>query len=275
VSERPLPSQRGRPLVIGHRGAKAYLPENTLPAYALAIEQGADMLEIDLHRSRDGAIPIVHDEGLEEIGREGEVKDVSLDELRELASEALRNAPPLETPLGGSGGRVQIRQPSSAPEFDGVPILEQVLDRFGDEIPFNLEIKTAKGGIPYEGLQQMALDQVVTRGLLADTVFSSFWDPVLNELRGRSPDARLAVLVSPRAPERIFERARSLGAEAVNPYFLLANEDLVSRAHGEGLAVYVYTVDDPEEMKRLLDLGVDGIFSNRPDVLRRVVDSRV
>jgi len=275
MTQRPLPSELGRPLVIGHRGAKAYLPENTLPAYALAIAQGADMLEIDLHRSRDGAVPIVHDEGLEEIGGDGEVKDVSLEELRALASEAARHAPPFATPRGAPTSRVNISQSSGPEDFGGVPILEQVLDRFGDEIPFNLEIKTARGGVPYPGLQRRALDQVVSRGLLAQTLFSSFWDPVLSELRESSAESRLAVLVSPRAPERLFERARAVGVEAVNPYFLMANEELINRAHGEGLAVYVYTVDDEEEMKRLLDLGVDGIFSNRPDVLREVVDSRL
>ena len=157
---RPLPTQEGRPLVIAHRGAKAYRPENTIPAYALAVEQGADMIEIDLHRSSDGAIPIVHDEGLEELGREGEVADVTLEELRSISDAA----PPPEGPITERGT---------------IPILEAVLDRFGETIPFNLEIKMRKGGLPYEGLQAQALAEVERRGLVEQTLFSSFSDALV------------------------------------------------------------------------------------------------
>ena len=103
-------------------------------------------------------------------------------------------------------------------------------------------------------------------------MFSSFSDPVLAELRSFSPYARLALLLDPRFAERIFERAAAVGAEAVNPHFSMLTAELVDEAHSRGLAVYVYTVDDPQQMRSLFDLGVDGIFSNAPDVLREVVD---
>ena len=84
---------------------------------------------------------------------------------------------------------------------------------------------------------------------------------------------RLGVLVDPRRAEKIFERAEAVGAEAVNPHDVLATRELIESAHERGLAVYVYTVDDPDRMRELLELGVDGIFSNYPDRLREVVDS--
>jgi glycerophosphoryl diester phosphodiesterase len=255
MTKRALPSEQGRPLVIGHRGAKAYLPENTLPAYALALEQGADMLEIDLHRSSDGEIPIRHDEGLEALGCDGGVGELSLTELRRLSD------------------RDGAEAAAEDALYPGIPTLEQVLDAFGAQVPFNLEIKTRGSGAAYAGLQAEALRHVVDRGLLGETLFSSFSDEVLDELRRLEPSARLGVLVHPRHPERIFERAEAVGAEAVNPHFLLATKELVADAHSHGLAVYVYTVDDEAQMRRLLDIGVDGIFSNCPDVLRSVVDS--
>jgi glycerophosphoryl diester phosphodiesterase len=236
--------------VIAHRGAAAYRPENTFSAYELAVEQGADMIEIDLHRTRDGAVVVAHDEGLERIGGEGEIAHATLEEVRAL--DAGKDHPA----RGGAPHRV--------------PVLEEVLDRFGRSLPFNLEIKTATQGA-YGGIEAEALEQVEARGLLDRMLFSSFSDAVLRELRGLSRDARIAVLVSPGAPGGSIERARAVCAEAINPHHLLVTRRLVEEAHAEGLAVYPYTADDGEEMSRLLTLGVDGIFSNCPDRLRAVV----
>lgn len=232
-----------RPLVIAHRGASAYRPENTLPAYRLAVEQRADMIEIDLHRTRDGAVVITHDAELADLGGEGEIADRSLAEVEALDA--------------GAGERV--------------PTLEAVLDGFGERIAFNLEIKRGAGG-PYAGLEAAALDAVVKRGLLGRTLFSSFYDPVLAEVRRLAPEARIGFLVSPRYPQRALERAAAVGAEALHPEASLVGAGLVDAAHAAGLAVYVYTVDDAAEMERLLRLGVDGLFSNVPDRLRAVVD---
>jgi len=237
---RPRPD---RPLVIAHRGASAYRPENTFPAYELAVTQAADMIEIDLHRSRDGAIVVAHDAELERLGGHGEIGAATLQQLRDLDA--------------GGGARI--------------PTLDEVLDTFGARIPFNLELKQAGHG-PYPGLPALAVEGVTRRGLLDRMLFSSFHDPVLEELRGHSSEARIALLISRRGPELWQERARALGAEAVNPELPLVDREFVERAHGEGLAVYAFTVDPPDEMRRLLDLGVDGLFTNVPDRMRRVLD---
>jgi glycerophosphoryl diester phosphodiesterase len=231
-----------RPLVIAHRGASGQLAENTLPAYELAIEQRADMIEIDLHRTRDGATVIAHDEELSGLGGKGEIAAATLAEVRALDA--------------GGGERV--------------PTLDEVLDRFGERIPFNLELKRGSSAT-YEGLERAALDAVRERGLLEQTLFSSFFDPVLERLRALAPEARLARLFSPRDPERPLERARAVGAEAINPWRGLLQPELIEAAHAEGLAVYVFTVDEEQEMRSLLDLGVDGIFTNFPDRLRALL----
>jgi glycerophosphoryl diester phosphodiesterase len=254
TTKRPVPSEEGYRVVIAHRGAKAYKPENTIAAFELGVAQGADMLETDLHLSRDTKIPISHDATLERFEREGELSDLTLEELREVSRRSFD--------ARGSGE-----------QYEPIPTLEEVLDRFGEQIPINLEIKTDASGRAYPGLQRMVFDEVVERGLLGKTLFSSFSDDALRELRGFSEEVRLAVLVDPRAPEGIFGRAAAVSAEAVNPHFVNASADLVQEAHRIGLAVYVYTVDDPEQMGELFDRGVDGIFSNAPDVLRAVADS--
>ncbi len=111
------------------------------------------------------------------------------------------------------------------------------------------------------------------RGIAGRTLFSSFYDPVLARLREAAPEARIGLLISRRYPVRIVERARALGAEAIHPEAPLVDAALVDAAHEAGLAVYVFTVDDPPEMRRLLSLGVDGLFTNHPDRMRALVDA--
>jgi glycerophosphoryl diester phosphodiesterase len=238
-------SRPADPIVIAHRGASGELPENTLPAYELALAQGSDMIEIDLHTTRDGAIVVTHDANLEDLGGRGEVADATLEEIRR---------------LDAGGGRA-------------VPTLEEVLDRFGGRIPFNLELKRSSRG-EYPGMEAAAVEEVARRGVLEQTLFSSFYDPVLEALREVSPEVRVAVLVSRHVPEGAMERARRVGAEALNPERSLVTRELVAAAHGGGMAVYAFTADDPLEMHRLLDLGVDGLFTNHPRRMRDVLASR-
>jgi glycerophosphoryl diester phosphodiesterase len=231
-----------RPLVIAHRGASGQRPENTLAAYSLAVEQKADCIEIDLHLTRDGQIVVTHDEGLAGLGGQGEIADATLAEVRR---------------LDAGGG-------------EPVPTLDEVLDGFGPRIPFNLELKQSTRG-PYEGLEAKTLRAVRERALLGETLFSSFYDPVLRKLREQSDDARLALLISRRFPDRWPERARRLGASALNPEDALVDRAMIEEAHAAELAVYVYTVDDPRRMATLLEWGVDGLFTNHPDRMRALV----
>lgn len=231
-----------KPLVIAHRGASAHRPENTLPAFEMAVAQRADMIETDLHRTRDGAIVITHDEDLSGLGGRGEIAGATLAEIRA---------------LDAGGGEL-------------VPTLDEILDRFGPRIAFNLELKRATDA-DYDGLEAQALDAVKARGLLGRTLWSSFYDTVLARLRALAPDARVGLLISSRYPIRILERARELGAEAIHPEASVVSEALVDDAHAAGLGVYVFTVDDPDEMQRLLALGVDGLFTNHPDRMRALV----
>jgi glycerophosphoryl diester phosphodiesterase len=122
-------------------------------------------------------------------------------------------------------------------------------------------------------MEAATVEEVAGRGLLEETLFSSFFDPVLRTLREVSPEARIALLLSPKLPQGAIERARKLGAEALNPERTVVNRELVEEAHAEGLAVYVFTVDDVAEMHRLLDLGVDGLFTNHPKRLRALLSS--
>lgn len=219
---------------IAHRGASVDRPENTLPAFELAVEQGADMIETDLHLLRDGVVALYHDDDVG--GRP--VGAHSLAELRAVLPDA--------------------------------PTLEATLDSLGQRIAWNLEIKAPRSG-PYEGLEARVLGEVRKRGILARTLFSSFSDAVLRRLRELEPEARLGTLVSARFPDGILARAASVGAEAVHLDLRLATLERVREAHGAGYQVNVWTVDALEDQKRLIGYGVDGIFTNLPARLRELL----
>ncbi len=218
-------------LVIAHRGASLDAPENTLEAFDLAVEQGADMIETDLHLSKDGAVPLLHDSELDG----APVGSFTLAALRE-------KIPDLTT-------------------------LEETLDRLGDRVAFNLELKSLPK-YEYEGIEKRVLDEVRRRGLLERTLFSCFYDPVLERVRALDPAARFGLLVSRRSQLAIAERAARLGAEAVHSERAITTRELVHDLHGAGYHVRVYTVDDRADQRRLLQWGVDGIFTNAPARLR-------
>jgi glycerophosphoryl diester phosphodiesterase len=203
------------------------------------------MIEIDLHRTRDGAVVVAHDAELARLGGAGEIVDASLEEVRALDA--------------GEGQRV--------------PLLSEVLDEFSSTLPFNLELMASSRGA-YPDLEKLAVSAAVEHDILDQTLFSSFYDPVLAGLRRCSGGAHLGVLVSPRAAQGWLERAASVAAVAVNFHTRLATPDNIERAHQAGLLVNVYTVDDPAMLGRLVEEGVDGIFTNYPDRLRRLLETR-
>jgi glycerophosphoryl diester phosphodiesterase len=225
----------GTVLDIAHRGASKDAPENTLEAFSLAIEQKADMIETDLHLTQDGQIVLRHDA---EVG-DSEICCFTLEELRA--------------------------------KLPGLITLAEALDAFGEQIPFNLEIKRALDH-HYAGLGQRTLEEVRRRDLLEQTLFSSFDDTVLERLRQREPSVRTGLLISRRYAVSIEERADQLDVESVHPERAVTTEALVERLQLEGYRVHVFTVDDPEDQQRLIEWGVDGIFTNTPGQLRALLD---
>ena len=151
-----------------------------------------------------------------------------------------------------------------------------LLEQLGDPLPkiaFNLELKSMPG-CEYPGIEDRVLDEVRKRGLLEQTLFSCFYDRALARVREREPAARIGLLISRRSNMGIEERAERLGAEAVHPEMTLVNRALVEQLHGRDWHVNVFTADEEDDLRRLIALGVDGIFTNVPARLCEILRER-
>ena len=235
--------------IIAHRGESSAAPENTLAAFALAIDAGADAVEFDVQASRDGVPVVIHDEELARTtDGQGPVGEHSLAELQAL----------------DAGGWF-------APAFRGerIPTLAQVLALLRPTpLQINIELKTTI--CPYAGLVPAVVALVREAGLVARVVLSSFNHNSLLAAAALAPELPRAALSDTQlaAP---WDYCRGHGFAAYHPERHGCDGELIARCHAAGIAVRVYTVDDPVEARRLMALGVDGLFTNSP---RRLVALR-
>lgn len=234
--------------IIAHRGASADAPENTMPAFELALEQGAQMLEFDVRPTADGTVVVFHDDTTERWnGVPQRIDQLSLADVQQLD-------------IGGAR----------------VPTLDELCHwAASTDLDLNVEIKVT--GIEAE------VDRIVRQhGLIDRVVVSSFAGESLGRMRQIAPDIARGVLMgtttlAPRVRVREawpIPTLRQHAAHAWHPAWQLPLLDrLIARVQRAGFAIYVWTVDDPAVMQRLLTLGVDGIITNKPALLRDTITS--
>lgn len=254
MSESGAEFYKGRPLVFGHRGARQAAPENTLAAFRKAHEMGADGIELDVMLSADGVPVVIHDSTVDRTTNgSGRVRELTLDQLREL----------------DAGGRF-------ASQFSGEPIptLAEVLDAFGSALRINIELKSASTGD--DGLEARVVELLRARSLGRSIVFSSFNPLSLWRAKRLAPEIRRGLLYAPDMPVYLSRAwaAPFLGLDAVHPEGRMVDAGYVRWAHGKGYHVNVWTVNEPPEMLRLIELGVDVLITDRPDVARTLVDAQ-
>ncbi|HUY28390.1 MAG TPA: glycerophosphodiester phosphodiesterase family protein [Candidatus Binataceae bacterium] len=225
-----------RVLNIGHRGASKAFPENTLAAFRAACEAGADLCELDVQLSRDGAVVVIHDATVDRTtnGR-GAVADLTLAELQRLDA--------------GRGERI--------------PTLEEVFAATAGRCGLDVELKIA-------GLEPQVAAIMRKWNAAETSMVSSFDWRALEAMRTAAPEIRLGVLAE-KNPARMLEAAERMHAYAVNPRFDLASREFCADAHARGFKVLVWTVDAPEAMGILIAAGVDGVVTNYPERMRTVL----
>lgn len=228
----------GRPLVIGHRGASARAPENTLAAFALARREGADGVELDVMRCGSGELVVFHDWDLERLGqRPGKVARLPLEALREVD-------------LGGG---------------ERIPLLSEVLEQLGPDMLVNVELKVRGSGVGGE-LAAPVVGTLRRHAMGARALVSSFHPLELARVRALAPDVLTGYLfhAEQALPLRRAWPACWLRLAAMHPDRQLVSEPAVARWHRRGMAVNVWTVDEPGPLRAFAAMGVDGLITNDP-----------
>lgn len=236
------------PWIIAHRGASGYTPENTMAAFERAVQLGAGFIETDLHLTRDARFVAIHDETLERTSNgRGPVRDHTLAELRAL-----------------DVGKWYDRQ------FAGqkIPTLEEIL-AFArtHDVVFYLEIKHGAAW----GMHHALVGALQSAENAARTVVISFDTSTLAPLPKLDPGIMMGLLVDHARPDPV-QIATELGARQLCPRADLVTSELVDKAHAADLQVVAWTVNDPKQMRSLIQTGIDGIMTDRPDRLRAVVE---
>lgn len=243
----------GRPLIIAHRGDSAVAPENTLPSFALALTTGADLVELDYHHSRDGVPVVMHDPTLDRttdaVARWGR-KDIRVDETAAADMQSLD--------AGAWFG----------PAFAGVrvPLLTEALDTIQRGSVTLIERKAGDADTCARLLRE--------RGLINRIVVQSFdWD-FLRALHALVPEQALGAL-GPTGQDKALNPAHVAVVKELGVRVIVWNEsvtaDGIRAAHDGGLKVWVYTIDDLEKARTLVALGVDGIITNKPALIRQTL----
>ncbi len=258
-SMRPYLSHE-HPIRFAHRGSRVLWPENTMVAFQGAVDLGLRYIETDLHLSRDGRVVVFHDDHLDRLtDGVGKVWEWDWEHLRHLDA-AHHFGEPQGYPLRG--------------QDVGIPLFEEVVFTFPDCL-FNLDLKQP-------GMEQVTAEEVRRLGVFDRVLIGSFHGSRVRRFR-RITEGRVATSAGPaeiagvlaasllgKAPGRADALQIPLQAGA----FPMVSRHLVNAAHRAGKHVHVWTVNGAEEMHRVLDLGVDGIMTDRPDLLNEVLAER-
>ncbi len=226
------------PLVIGHRGAMAYMPENTLSSFQKALELGAEIVEFDVRKTKDNHLIVVHDAGMKRTaGREGKVKNLTSKEIRSFVMDKNKR----------------------------IPTLEETIDALKGKAQMNIEIKA-------RGIEKEVAAIIQKKNVEQSVIVSSFHHPTLLTLKRILPSVRIAPLFGSKDKISYFLYD---GKKRIKPWSIhidkkSAVKGVLKKAHQEGIKVFAYTSNKKKEMENLVRQGVDGIFTNKPDVLREL-----
>lgn len=257
-----------RILNVAHRGASGHAPEHTLPGYKLGEEMKGDYIEIDLQMTKDGTLIAMHDEKVDRTTNgTGSVKDFTLDEIKQL----------------DAGSWFNEKYPDKAkPEYEGltVPTLEEIIIKFGTESSYYIETKSPD---VYPGMEEELLRLLNKYKLLEpnaasnEVLIQSFSPESLSIVNALNPNVPLIQLISYSKPatitdeelNEISEYAIGIGASHTK-----IDQDYVKKVRDHNLLIHPYTVNTKEDMIKVLDWGVTGMFTNYPDILNEVLKNR-
>jgi len=241
-------------IIIAHRGASAYYPENTMIAFEKAVELGAEMIELDIALSKDGIPVVFHDAKLNRhTNGTSYLKYYTLEELKKLDAGSWFD-----------------------PKFSNqtIPTLQEVLEFASGEIALNIEIKTeAVSDNIKNGIEEKALQLVKKLGMENHVLFSSFDYRAVRHLKKLDPNMPVALLYERRQSNRLLphQLVETYGADAFNCSYRQLSRKWIANLNEHHIPTFIYTVNSQNRMQKLIEGGVHGIFTDKPDVLRNVV----
>lgn len=238
-------------LIYAHRGASGYAPENTLEAFELAVRQGADGIELDVHMTRDGELVVAHDETIDRVADgSGLISEMTLAELKRYS---FGKAWPLYKDAR-------------------IPTLREVYELIAPTaLAVNCELKNSY--IDYPGLEKAAIDLAAQMGLSDRLMYSSFNHHSLVRIKRMDKSIRCGMLYEATLIEP-WQYAARHGMDALHPHFSeLLVEGEADRAHALGLEVNVWTPNTEPFIRFALERGADTVITNHPDLARRVLNA--
>ncbi|CAG0981893.1 glycerophosphoryl diester phosphodiesterase [Anaerolineae bacterium] len=241
-------------LVFGHRGARAYAPMNTIPSFLLAVEQEADGIELDVWLSKDGHLVVIHNDTVDETtDGSGVVTEKTLAELKALDAGGWFGVPFLGT---------------------RIPTLDEVFQAMPEDFLINVEIKKADNTSPETDGVEAAVAACIRRHQAQERVIvSSFSLSALEHFNHAMPELPGGLAYLYALPEQLDAAAEAaLEMAFMHPLHEIVTDHLMNRHMDLGALTNVWTVNDPARMRDLIELGVNGIITDKPDVARSVVN---
>lgn len=218
---------------MGHRGARAYEPENTLRSFKKALELGVNAVELDVRVTKDGEVVVIHDAEVERTTNgKGLVNELTLKEIKQLNTE----------------------------KDEKIPTLEEALDFLDKKLKVLIELKET-------GLEAKVLNTVQKKGLEKNVIIVSFLEETLRKVRELNEKVETG-LINVKNKNQV-KSATELKANYLLPFYRFTHTADVQKAHQNGLKVIVWTINKPEEVADYTKKGVDGITSDTPDILSR------
>jgi len=221
-------------LRIGHRGARAYEPENTLLSFKKALEIGVDAIEFDVRKTKDNHLVVIHDADVKRTTNgKGLVADLTLKEIKSLSTE----------------------------KGEKIPTLEEVFDLLDNKVRILVELKE-------QGYEEEVLSIVCAKKVEKNAIITSFLEPALKEIRELSPEIETGLIYA-KHPNPL-KSALELKANYLLPLYRFTHTANVEKAHQNGLKVLVWTINTQEEAEEYAKKGVDGIATDKPDILKKL-----
>lgn len=229
--------------IFAHRGASAYAPENTLEAFQLAMNQGADGIELDVQLTKDGELVVIHDETIDRVSDgKGAVRDYTLEELKKISvSNHFEQYPDVK-----------------------IPTLREVLELVKPgTMEINIELKT--GIFWYPEIERKVLELVKEEGMEDRIIYSSFNHYSVQKIKELSPEAGTAYLIGDVMLD-VAAYTKNTGIKGLHPaLFHVKMADFLKEYKESGIALRVWTVNEKDQIRWLIDEGVDAVITNYPD----------